>query len=56
MTSIFVFNFVMIEVVYPADHDFIFFRVFRFFQIFFISIYKNPGITPNIQCIDLKDG
>ena len=38
MKSIFVFSFVM----YPPDHDFIFFRVFRFFKIFFINISINP--------------
>ena len=37
MTSIFVFSFVS-----PPDHDFIFFRVFRFKKIFFINISMNP--------------
>ena len=41
MTSIFVFN-LCNEVVYPPDHDFIFLRVFRFLQIFFINIPMNP--------------
>ena len=30
------------EVVYPPDHDFIFFTVFRFKKIFFINISMNP--------------
>ena len=30
------------EVVYLPDHDFIFFRVFRFLEIFFINIPMNP--------------
>ena len=30
------------EVVDPPDHDFIFFRVFRFLKIFFINISMNP--------------
>ena len=33
------------EVVYPADHDFIFYRIFRFFKIFFIHTFKNPTVT-----------
>ena len=30
------------EVVYPPDHDFNFFRLFRFKKIFFINISMNP--------------
>ena len=47
MTSILVLNFVMhpTDVLHPTDHDFIFFRVFRFLQIFFIYIYMNPTVT-----------
>ena len=30
------------NVVYPPDHDFIFFRVFWFKKIFFINISMNP--------------
>ena len=30
------------EVVYPKDHDFIFFRIFRFLKIFFINISMKP--------------
>ena len=30
------------EVVYPPDHDYIFFRVFRFLQIFLINISMKP--------------
>ena len=30
------------EVVYPPDHDFIFFRVFKYKKIFFINISMNP--------------
>ena len=41
MTSIFVFYFCS-EVVYPPDHDFIFFRVFRFLKIFLINISMKP--------------
>ena len=31
------------EVVYPTDHDFIDFRIFRFKKIFFINIFMNPA-------------
>ena len=30
------------EVVYPPDHDFMFFRVFRFKKIYFSNISMNP--------------
>ena len=30
------------EVLYPPDHDFIFFRVFRFLKIFLINISMKP--------------
>ena len=30
---------------HPADHDFIFFRVFRFLKICFIHIFVNPTVT-----------
>ena len=33
------------EVVYPTDHDFIFYGIFRFFQIFFIHTFMNPTVT-----------
>ena len=41
MTSIFVFLFCN-EVFYPPDHNFIFFRIFRFKKLFFINITINP--------------
>ena len=33
------------EVVYPPDQDFVFFRVFRFLQIFLINISMKPEVT-----------
>ena len=36
------------EVVCSPDHDFIFFRVFRFKKIFFINISMNPLKTKTI--------
>ena len=35
------------EVVYPTDHDFIFifYEIFRFFEIFFIYTFMNPAVT-----------
>ena len=45
MTSIFVFYFVMKYLVYPTDHDFIFYGIFRFKKIFFIHYFMNPTVT-----------
>ena len=47
MTSIFVFLFCN-EVLYPTDHDFIFYGIFQFLKTFFIhtSTYSmNPTVT-----------
>ena len=48
-----------IEVVHPTDHDFIFFRVFRFLQIFFYShVYESDCNPKKTFCIPkhlLKD-
>ena len=44
---------------YPPDHDFIFFRVFRFLKIFFINISMNRLKPKQTFCIPnylLKDG
>ena len=44
MTSFFVFLFCN-EVVYPTEHDFIFYGIFSFFKIFFIHTSMNPTVT-----------
>ena len=33
------------EVVYPTDHDFIFYGILRFFKIFFIHYFMNLTVT-----------
>ena len=43
MTSLWYFN--LYEAMYPAEHDLIFFKIFRFKKTFFINISKNPEIT-----------
>ena len=46
------------EVVYPTDHDFIFYWIFIFLKIFFIHTFMNPTVTQTNFCIPkhlLKD-
>ena len=33
------------EVGYPTDHDFIFYGIFRFLNIFFIHTFMNQSVT-----------
>ena len=33
------------EVVYPTDHDFIFYGIFTFLKIFFIRTFMNPTVN-----------
>ena len=44
MTSILFFLFCN-EVVFHTDHDFIFYRIFRFSEIFFIHYFMNSTVT-----------
>ena len=38
-------SFALYEAVYPVHHDFIFFKIVRFFETFCINNYKNLGET-----------
>ena len=53
MTSIFVFLFCN-EVVYPTDHDFIFYGIFIFLKMFFYSLFYESDCNPNKLFVHLN--
>ena len=54
-TSNFCFKF-YVEVVYPADHFFIFFQIFHVFEKHFLKLFIRTIKKPKIQFVRIKDG